>query len=344
MFLFAGGKRFLFNYLEVEAFLKELGDDKTGMSNPVLVIADDGETYILKNQNVYNNQVQQWVEWDSMFLQESLVFNIAKYLDLKVPECAIINIDEEFITQAPALQFSHRYTPGYHFASKLVQGVENNLLQGYNTLLQLGKPYVRTSWNNFFKKVKNVDDIPKIIAMDLLTANFDRFGNIGNLLIASTPDREIYPIDHGHCFFGPIWDLDKRRRIMQINANPKTPYLISILQLYVQSNGGQPMSGLGPIFRALDQHLDLSNPDVHSFQDAVLKVESITEDIVDSWFIGIPDVWFVDKANQINTYKMFVLQQKELVGKLINDMANLGAFSSHTGGVLQWKRQRTGTL
>lgn len=328
--------------VEIDAFLKELGDDKGGMSNPILIIGNDGNTYLLKNQNVYDPRIPGWTCWNSMFLHEALVFEIAKFLDIKIPEGAIINVEQDFLNHAPTLNFRHRYTTGLHFASTFIDGSENNLRNGYELLRQMGKPYVKTSWNNFYKKIDNTNDIPKIIALDLLTGNFDRFGNNGNLLIAKNDGiREIYVIDHGHCFHSPNWDLGKQKMLLSAGNDPT--YINSILQKFINCSGGKPMSGLGEIFRAIDQHIDVSDQNAHSFSDVVLKIESITSKMIDGWFSSIPDSWFVDKPSQLHVYKSFILSQKDLIGTLINEMAKYGAFSSHTGGVLYWKSKKTGT-
>nr|WP_235858057.1 phosphatidylinositol 4-kinase [Sutcliffiella cohnii] len=330
------------NIIEIDAFLKELGDDKPGMSKPIQVIGSDGNTYILKNQNVYDPRIQKWVFWDSMFIQEVLVYNICKYLDIKVPNCVIANIDQAFIENAPALKFEHRYSVGFHFASGFIENIEDNILNGYRMLIQMGKPYIKTPWKKFFQRIHNTDDIAKIIALDLLTANFDRFGNEGNLMIAKeNGKRYVYAIDHGHCFNGPSWDINKRQELLNM-ANPKSYVQKVLSDLHTYS--GAPLSGLGVMFKALDQHIDVSNPSDHSFMDVVKKIENINTSIIDGWFNNIPGEWYVDKINQISFYKQYILKKKEFIRVLINQLAMNRAFESYTGGELEWRESRTGTL
>lgn len=328
--------------IEVDTFLKQLGDDKPGMSKPVLVIGSDGETYILKTQNVFIETTQKWEVWNSMFVQEALVYNIAKFLDICIPDSVIADVDVDFLQNAPSLVFKHRYTEGPHFASKLIEGVEDNLLKGYQQLKLMKKPHINRPWTNFFKKVSNPQDVPKIIAMDLLTANFDRFANDGNLLIASpNGKRSIYVIDHGHCFFNPNWDINKRSALIQAPSQPT--YVNDIISEYFRLNGGSPFVGLGIIFRALDQHINVSDPNNHSFMDVVSKIESITPDIISEWFKDIPDEWYIDKPSQIAAYNQFIMKQKDLIRILINDLFKLNAFQETTGGVLNWIDKKTGT-
>jgi hypothetical protein len=332
----------LIRRIQVDTFLKELGDDTKGMSKPVMVIGEDAETYILKNQNIYNDDKQSWEVWDSMFVQEVLVYNIAKYLDIKVPECVVADVDIAFLNNAPSLKFNHHYSEGPHFASLFIDGVENNILSGYQQLIAMKKPYIKRSWTSFFKKINNTGDVPKIVAMDLLTGNFDRFSNDGNLIIATqSGQRNIYAIDHGHCFFNPNWDLSKRNLLIHGPSQPT--FINDIINQYFRLNGGSPFVGMGIIFRALDQHINVTDPDNHSFQDVVYKIECITPPIINGWFDGIPDEWFVDKATQISSYKQYIMKHKDNIRTLISELFRLNAFQESTGGELNWLNKRTGT-
>jgi hypothetical protein len=334
----------LFDKIFVDTFVKELGDDKGGMSRPIHIIGSNQLDYILKTQHVYDPIQKDWVNWDSMFLHEVLVYNIANYLGVPIPDCAIVNVEKIFLDHAPSLVFAHRYTPGNHFASHIIPGVENNLKQGYIDLIKLKKPYIKTSWRHFVNGITNKDDIPKIVVLDLLTANFDRFGNDGNLLIASqNGDRKMYAIDHGHCFYGPIWSNITKRENMR-KAGNNSEYISTWVGALMANTGHiVPMGGLGVMFQAIGQYIDVSDPNNHCFKDIVSKVEAINEKKIDTWFVDIPDEWFVDKKAQIATYKHFLLNQKELLRKFIKIMADNGAFDSYLGGDLKWNEKPTGT-
>ncbi len=330
--------------IDIDVFLQPLGNNNGGMSKPIHILGSNGREYILKNQHVYNEEKKAWEIWDCMFLQEVLVHKIAKYLDISIPDCAIASVDSAFISQDPTLRFNYRYVPGYHFASKLIEGVENNLIDGFQQLIQLGKRYAKTSWTTFFSNIVNKDDIPKIIVLDILTGNFDRFGNIGNLIVASNNgDRLLYCIDHGHCFFGSNWgNMNKRNMLLHVSANQ--PYINAWINILMNTTGKQvPMGGLGDIFRALDQYIDVSDPNNHCFHDVVLAAESIGDGLIDDWFRDIPNEWFVEQKVQIATYKKFLLEQKNLLRTFLNILAGNGAFQSYIGGALTWNAKLTGT-
>lgn len=320
--------------LEIEAFLKELGEDQGGMSKPVFVIASNQKKYLLKNQNVYDSRVSSWIEHDCAFLQEVLIDQIAKYLGISTPETAIINLEKVHIDHASTLQFTHHYKPGEHFGSSYLNEVENNLMLGYKQLMMMEKPYIKMSWTNFFNKIVNKQDIAKIIALDLLIANFDRFTNEGNLIIASdTGKRTIYAIDHGHAFYSPQWNTGKITNMHKINnSNFVMQHIIDFAGV-----NNRKLSGLGAIFQAIEKHVDLSDPNNHDFIEVVYNIESISESMMDNWFKEIPNEWFVDKTVQIAEYKKFILTNKYNIRSLIETLVLNGAFSNITGGKLQWR-------
>jgi hypothetical protein len=335
----------LIERIEVDTFLKTLGSNNGGMSKPIHIMGDNGKEYILKNQNVYNEKSHSWDVWNCMFLQEVLVHKIAKHLNISTPDCAIARVDDVFLAQDPTLRFTNRFVPGYNFASKIIEGVENNLLDNFMQLVQMGKPYIIKSWKSFFNNISNKEDIPKIIALDLLTGNFDRFGNYGNVLIANTGgERVLYCIDHGHCFFGPVWENIFKRNMMH-SASMDPQYIAEWLKLLAFADGfnGNSFAGLGEVFRALDQFVDVSDVSNHCFNDIVPNIERITPAMIDGWFADMPDEWYVDKGSQIATYKHFIMAKKDMLRNLINIIAERRAFDSYTGGVLTWNAQLTGT-
>lgn len=328
--------------LQIDTFLKELGEDSGGVSKPVLVLASNQKKYLLKNQNVFNENSKQWEIHSSMFLQEFLVNKLAIFLGITIPETAIINVEKTHLEEAVSLQFTNRYHPGNHFASKYLSELDNNLMLGYQQLIMMEKPYIKKSWSNFFNNIANKKSIAKIIAMDLLIANFDRFTNIGNLIVANdTGERLIYAIDHGHAFYGPFWGNDKISLLKSVDNSPE--FISNQINLFLRVNKSKRLNGLGSIFQAIEKHIDLSNPNTHDFLDVVFKIESIDHTLLDSWFAEIPDEWFIDKKIQISCYKKFILTNKYNIRTFILSLLKNGAFSNTTGGNLEWKELKADT-
>lgn len=178
--------------INVEAFLNQMS---TGISAPSLILGDDGESYILKKQKSgeYN--------FDSMFLNEAIAYELAKHLEIPMPDCAIGNIDKELVDLDRDIVFVHKFFEGLHFASKEIENVENNLVDNFIEMFQMGKPYIKRTWNEFFKNISNKRDIAKVICFDLLIANFDRYNHEANFILTDDDgDTKFYAIDHGHSF------------------------------------------------------------------------------------------------------------------------------------------------
>lgn len=322
--------------LQIDTFLKELGEDSGGISKPVLVVASNQKKYLLKNQNVFNPQTRQWEVHSSMFVQEFLINKLAAFLDITIPEFAIINVDKKHLEEAVTLQFTERYTPGKHFGSQFLSELDNNLMLGYQQLIMMRKPYIIKSWTAFFSNIENKEVIARIIALDLLIANFDRFTNMGNLIVANeSGKRLVYAIDHGHAFYGAIWGTEKMNLLNTVSNSGD--FIQQQINLFLQVNSSQRLNGLGSIFQAIEKHVDLSDPQNHDFLEVVFKIESLNQDILDSWFDEIPDEWFVEKNTQVGFYKKFLLTNKDNMRSLISILLSNGAFSNTTGGNLEWK-------
>ncbi len=326
--------------IEVDAFLSFLGE---GISEPALILGSDQEKYIMKNQRILHNGERK--DFNCMFLNEMLAYQIARHLDVPVPEVAIANIDSMLIENDPKITFVHRFHEGNHFASKKLSHKEDNLEKNYKEALRMGKPYIVRSWRAFFEKVTNIGDISRILAFDLLIGNFDRYNNTGNLLISNDRgSRRLYAIDHGHAFFLPTWNTQK---INMLKApTPSLEYLNWFVDMILKNNlkiGAA--NGMGEVFRSIEDNIDLTDVSDHSFQGIVDQIESIRIDNVDEWMNEIPDEWYISKTDQITYYKQFLMNQKNLVRDLIQRLALRQAFSNYRGGVLEWESERpTGTV
>lgn len=326
----------MINRINVNAVLDALGE---GISRPSIILGDDFERYILKTQKVFVDQ--QLVNYDSMFLNELLAYQIACYLEVPVPEAAIAYLDGRLIEKDPSITFAHRFYEGNLYASMELKDTENNMVENYLEMQKMKKPYISRTWNAFFSNVENISDISRIIAFDLLIANFDRYGNTGNLLVSSqSSTRKLYAIDHGHAFFGPVWGISKMN-VMK-NVSNTYQYVDGYINIAFGENAKMGLlDGLGPVFNSLENKIDLTDVMSHSFTDVVNLIEEISEPLLDSWFSEIPDEWYVkgQKTQQIAYHKNFILKQKDLIRFIIQRMAERNAFSNYLGGELQWKKE-----
>lgn len=319
--------------LEAATFLKSLGQ---GVSKPILILGDDYKRYVLKNEKTDINGNKQ--NFNSMFLNETLAYHIGCKLGVPMPEAVVVFLDEIFINEDPGIRFAYRFTEGLYFGSKELEDVEDNYVENMQELIEMGKPYISRSWNNFFDNIINKEDVSKILAFDILVGNFDRYGNAGNVLVNNTGyGRKVFAIDHGHAFFGPSWTPDKLRMLNSVPSIKDPEYTNSYVSDIVNINlRNGYINGLGTMFKALEKYIYIEDLDNHSFQEIVNEIEMIDEDFLDECFKSIPNEWFVDKTTQIGLYKKFILSQKNMVRHIIQSMAEREAFTNYRGGVLKW--------
>jgi len=315
--------------IEVEAFLKPMSD---GITKPALVIGDDQAEYVLKNQKIFDGT--NYINLNCMFLNEALAYKIGIYLGVPMPEVVIGKIPQELFAADPSIRFTYKFEPGIFFATKALKNVENNVLENYNNLRKMKKPYILRPWNTFFKEIKNKNDVAKIIAMDILIANFDRYINTGNILIDNENGRKVYAIDHGHSFWGPIWNDSKRNCLGIEKVTDEYKYTFASNIINIMRKAGACDSGI--VFASLEQHIHLEDLNNHSFKNVVLKIRNINNDMIRNWCKEIPDEWYINREVQTNYYENFIINQKEAVGPIIQILADNNAFRNYRGGILEY--------
>ncbi|PZL71736.1 hypothetical protein CI088_11680 [Enterococcus plantarum] len=300
---------------------------QVGQSKPVKIKADNGKIYFLKNDIV------QGTKQNACLFQELLCAQMALSLGVPVPNFAIIELEQDFIENNPDLRFSDKFKKGLYFATEQIEDVEDNLMADHDLALQNGQPRVKRAWNSFFRNIDNKEAIPNIICFDILTHNFDRFGNDGNIMVGrdSVGKRLMFAIDHGHCFGNPFYNIGKVN-LLRENDKPINDYIIYYLK-NLRDISGTGLS-FGSVFQGLEQNIDLENG--NPFIEVVTSIEAIQESEIITWLNEIPDEWVVEGQIQKNEYLNFLIRQKMNVRFIINQLALTDVFSNHRGGALDW--------
>lgn len=318
-----------------------------GLSKPFLITASDNKEYFLKNEIVYNEQKSVNDYEDAVFFQELLCHQLAIKLNVPVPDAAIIEISQDYLDHSANMVFKHRVTkPGLYFATAKLPGIDDNLIDVIKVNSNISKPNIKQSWKAHFSSVENKESYISIIAFDLLIANFDRFGNLGNLVVSTESNhRNAYAIDFGHSFFGPFYsqveNLTKIQYLTHFNKNFEE-FINQYLILLKNCNGTGQLSGLGKVFVAMADNLSFKNEYKNPFIDIIARIESITAEEIMIALDNIPEEWITGGTNQKQHYKNFLMDQKYLVKNIINEMNRYGAFSNSTSeGDLSWPKERT---
>jgi len=208
----------------IAAMTKYLGSAGGGGSAAQVFGDSDGVQYVVKFKE--NSQGLR------VLANEFVVNKLALFLEVPVPQGAIIQIPVELIGVTPILSTGRGTTgpisSGPHF--------------GVRRLIN----FWRNPPPDALSKIKNKDDVPGIFVLDLLGLNTDRKPEH---LIILKPDYNhtvyvVSAIDHGHCFGVPNWDITIEKKIdvdnlqitpglmeCVIGANPFKPFLDRLAQL-----------------------------------------------------------------------------------------------------------------
>lgn len=312
-----------------------------GMSKPVAVLASNNQKYYLKREHITGVNGQPIFE-NAVFLQELFVSQIANELQIPVPNCAILNLEDDFLKDNRDLAFRYHLTPGLYYGSEILPQVDNNLVSNYKEAISQHQPQIRRSWNSYFRKVSNISIYPSIIALDLLTANFDRFSNEGNILISKRNNKKVvYTFDFGHCFFFPFWNKDKIKLMQSIPETHQNydQYVNFIINNYLKVSN-RPLEPLGTVFTGMQNNIyfEHGNP----FSDIMSRINNISPDKLVKFLKNVPEEWLdSDKQFQFDMYIQFIEKSKTIVIHLLDRLYELGAFSNSLGGTLKWKIKGT---
>lgn len=324
---------------------------KQGISKPIAITASNGKTYILKNNIVKYPGWTKPSNQDAEFFQEVLVSEIANKLDIPTPNYAIVTIDDDTLSNFPNLRWKYKFTKGKYFATERLPNIGNDLMEVFDLAVHHNQPYAIRRWHSLFSNIINKDAIPKLMALDFLTINLDRFTNGGNLLFQYQRNGKwLVSIDYGYCFFSPYWSLDiehqiKSRKYDLLNYNnpQKNPklcrsYSANMMMWFITRGmeaNQSPKFKYGVVFDALQREIvfDSQNP----FDSVVTKIESLTEDFFVNAISHVIPEWVSGGNVQREAYAGFLNRQKLLLKPFIEYNLAQKMFTNYKGGQLEWQ-------
>ena len=250
---------------------------------------------------------------------------------------ALVKIEEIDLEVYSELRFTHHIMEkGLYLAVEAVETATQNL----DLLLKekdLGIPHSRKKVNNFFNKLDNKEDIPRILYFDLLTANIDRYRNPGNLIFKKTnTGNYILAIDFGYCFFGPYWsskeyyyDVSKRDLLLLNKSNWESFITTACLM---------DNYFLGSVFDLLNPFIDFKENPFANIHSIALN---LTSNNIADMLKEVPDSWLVEGNHQRNMYLNFLLNQIKRMPGILNYVASQKLFENNKGGILTWPKEQS---
>lgn len=256
-------------YPKVKKVLSAVGN---GITEPFWCILDNDTTVVYKSiGNPESNKA---------LINEWIGYNIAKLVDLPIPFSGAAIWDHNTDVDEPI----------YNELTKDDSVSKHYGLGFFSTQVEHSSPITSPS---IYNKIKNKDDIPRIVLFDVLIGNYDR--NPGNLLLSYKKNNiKLHIIDHSHIFdIGCMWDDIQLDRI--------TSEPIDINKI-LESNNHQYSMFFE--FRALDKNL--IEEIINDFNNSITK--SKIEDIMNT----IPTEWSITS-----------IEKKSAINYLNNRLTNL---------------------
>lgn len=246
-----------------------------------LVEAEDGCFYVVKFIN--NPQHRR------ILINEWLACSFLRYLQIHVPETALIDLTQEFIIENPELYLSigsrrEPVSPGIHFGSRLA--VHPDRVAIFDFLP-----------DKLLSKIENRVDFLGTLVFDKWVGNTDSRQAVFFRARAKTwtPLRGEAParlgffaqmIDHGYAFSGPHWRFQD-----------------SPLQgLYFRTS----------VYDAVES--------LDSFQPWLAMVENFPVEVVDAAWKEIPRHWLEDDSEHLEQMLELLLKRRSRVAQMLSDL------------------------
>lgn len=246
-----------------------------------LIECDDGGYYVVKFTN--NPQHRR------ILINEWLACAFLRYLQIHVPETAVVELTPEFIAETPELYLSvgsRRETvpAGQHFGSKMA--VHPDRVAVYDFLP-----------DKLLYKIENRIDFLGTLVFDKWASNADSRQAVFFRARAKTwtPLKGEAParvgffaqmIDHGFVFNGPHWEFQDS----------------PIQGLYFRTTVYEEVKSLD------------------SFQPWLEMVENFPEEVVDSAWKEIPRTWVEGDGDELEAMLERLLKRRSQVPMLVNEM------------------------
>jgi len=246
-----------------------------------LIAGEDGELYVVKFTN--NPQHRR------ILINEWLSNAFLRYLQIHVPQTALIRVSEDFLAQNPDVYFSvgsrrESVVPGLHFGSKMSVNPDKVAVFDFLPEKLLGKVENRVEFLGtlvFDKWVGNADSRQAVF--------FRARAKTWTPLKGEAPARIGFfaqMIDHGFAFNGPHWEfLDT------------------------------PLNGL--YFRT-SVYEDVTSLD--SFQPWLDMVTNFPIEVIDGAWKEIPREWLDQDEDELEKLLESLLKRRRKVSQLIEDV------------------------
>ena len=240
-----------------------LGPMNSGYTKPHLIECSDGKTYVVKLMS--NQQGLRTLP------NELIAYRLGRLMKLPVVKGKIVRVTTEFLEAHPELKGVAE--PGPHYGSLYIE----NSTHARKRAIQ---------------RCSNLHEIPNFIVFDYWINNDDRYNNSRNFIIDKRGRWKIHLIDHGSCFCGPEWRIDKLNKYFR-NVYPYW----------------------GEVSLRLLPYMDGPSP----FKEALNLFNTITEEQIRRCTRGLPKEWKVSEE-ELDCLVKHLVNRKPLIQTALEEI------------------------
>lgn len=302
-------------YEQVSIKSIETGKPEYGHSKPIRIKGNDNRIYYLKKKYSRKNDMDE----DASALQEYISYELAKQLNILVPNYKIINVSDKFIEDNKKVG-KGALKKGKYFASEIVPNATTAPTSSD-----------KKDWKIFLDGL-DPQIFADLIVFNIYISNKDFFINPTNLIASTreTGEKILYAIDFGASFINPFLPSTDKNRCNRMSYTEKQNNFqidkTTALKEYVKEPKYFVMdletAGNNVVRKFLANKLSYkTNP----FNNVVKKIENLKNCDIEEIVRNAPCEWFTqeyeneDKEVYINFLKENKSKVKDVIEKMVSN-------------------------
>lgn len=294
----------------------ETGKPEYGHSKPIRIKGNDNRIYYLKSKYSRKNDMDE----DASALQEYISYELAKQLNILVPNYKIINVNDKFIEDNKKVGKVGKVAlkKGKYFASEIVPNATTAPTSSD-----------KKDWKIFLDGL-DPQIFADLIVFNIYISNKDFFINPTNLITSAreTGEKNLYAIDFGASFVNPFLPSTDKIRFNRMSSTEKPNNFqidkTTALNAYIENPNSFRMdletAGNTYVLNFLANKLSYeTNP----FNNMVKKIENIKNCDIEEILCNAPGEWFTkeyeneDKEVYINFLKKNKYKVKDVIENMV---------------------------
>lgn len=299
-----------------------------GQSVPINVLASDNRNYVMKKQS-HGYPIENPDLYCSYF-QEILSYGLAEKLDLTTPKIVVLNLSDNIVSKNRELLFKYKFFPGLKLGTSLINPISRKIKLLSNQYRISGNIKYLNQIKKLTSSITNKNDYFKLFVLDIFVGNFDRIGNLGNILIRNVnDDLNLIAIDFDYSFLGGVnYDIAKKQKLNYQYKDSKSvdkdndksviDYCEHCANIYFDLiNRNIEMQYALSGLLSISNNSNENNP----FFNAINILQNLSAMDINMLFENIPKKWVVSDY-EIQDYKNFLVIQQQILPRLVKTIYN----------------------